>query len=184
MNEFIQNKETEFSGVIDHFKKELGALRAGRANPAMIEGILVDSYGMKTPLKQLGSITVQESRTMVVEPWDKNMGKEIEKAISMSNLGLSVGMEGSRVRVNVPQMTEENRRDLVKIMNEKLEMAKVGVRGVREDIKNSITDAFKNSEITEDEKFAFQKELDEKVSKLNAELVKISEEKEKEIMSV
>jgi len=183
-NEFIQMQESDFNTAVDHFKKELASLRAGRANPIMIENILVDAYGAKTPLKQIGSITVQEARSMLVDPWDKNLLKDVGKAIVLANLGLSVGMEGNRVRVSVPPMTEENRRDLVKLMSEKLEAAKVAVRSVREEVKNKIDDAFKNSEVTEDDKFAYQKELDEKVSKLNQELVKLAEEKEKEIMSV
>ncbi|MFA6537494.1 MAG: ribosome recycling factor [Patescibacteria group bacterium] len=183
-NEFIVSRENDFVTSLEHFKRELASLRAGRANPIMIENILVDVYGSKTPLKQIGSIAVQEARTMLVDPWDKNLLKEVEKAITLANLGLSVGAEGNRIRVTVPAMTEENRRDLVKLMSEKLEDAKVSVRGVREEVKSKIMEAFKGSEITEDDKFAYLKELDEKVSKLNQELIKMAEEKEKEIMSV
>ena len=116
MNDFIKSHENEFSAVVDHFKKELGSIRAGRANPAMIEEVMVESYGAKTPLKQLGSISVTEARCMTVQPWDKNLIKDIEKAIIYANLGLSVSAESALVRVTVPQMTEENRKDLVKIM--------------------------------------------------------------------
>ncbi|MBI5076926.1 ribosome recycling factor [Candidatus Falkowbacteria bacterium] len=184
MNDFIKKHEEEFKGAIEHFKKELAAIRAGRANPAMIENIMVESYGAKTPLKQLASIMTQEARTMVVQPWDKSLLKEIEKAITYANLGLSVSVDSAIVRVVVPQMTEENRRDLVKLMNEKLEAGKVGVRSVREKVKEEIMNAFRGSEITEDDKYQFVEELDKKVGEWNKELQNMAEQKEKEIMSV
>lgn len=183
-NEFIQKKEGEFQGAIEHFKKELGGLRAGRANPAMVENVMVDAYGSKMPLKQMASIAVQEARTMVVEPWDKNLLKEVEKALNYANLGLSISAESSLVRVTVPQMTEENRKDLVKLMSEKLEDAKIAVKQVREEVRDAITSAFQSSDITEDDKYAGFKELDEKVVKLNKELQELAEAKEREIMSV
>ncbi len=183
-NEFIQKYEGDFVQSIDHFKKELANVRAGRANPSMVEDILVDSYGVKTPIKQLASIAVPEARSMTIEPWDKNLIKEIEKAISYANLGLAVSAESTLVRVTVPQMTEENRKDMVKSINEKLETAKVAVRSVRERIKDEVTEAFKNSDITEDDKYDYVKELDEKVTGLNKDLQNLTEVKEKEIMSV
>lgn len=184
MNDFIKKREEEFKGAIEHFKKELASIRAGRANPAMIENIMVESYGAKTPLKQLSSIMAQEARTMVVQPWDKSLLKEIEKAITYANLGLSVAVDSAVVRVNVPQMTEENRRDLVKLMNEKMEAAKVGVRSVREKVKEEIMTAFRASGITEDDKYKFVEELDKKVGELNKELQEIAGQKEKEIMNI
>jgi ribosome recycling factor len=184
MNDFIKKREEEFKAAVEHFKKELVSIRAGRANPAMIENILVDAYGAKTPLKQLSSIMAQEARTMVVQPWDKNLLKEIEKAIIYANLGLSVTVDSAIVRVAVPQMTEENRRDLVKLMNEKLETAKVAGRSVREKVKDEIMSAFKNSEITEDDKYKFVEELDKRVGELNKQLQDLAEQKEGEIMAV
>jgi len=183
-NQFLQKNEAEFNGVIEHFKKELGGIRAGRANPAMVENVVVDSYGMKTPLKQMASIAVQEARTMVIQPWDKNLIKEIEKAISMANLGLSVTAEAALVRVTVPQMTEENRKDLIKIMNEKLEAAKVALRGVRENTKEEILAAQKNGDITEDDRYQNVEEMEKKVAELNKILQEMTEAKEKEILSV
>ena len=184
MNDFIKKHESEFNGVVDHFKKELGSIRAGRANPAMIEEVLVESYGAKTPLKQLGRISVTEARCMSVQPLDKNLIKDIEKAIIYANLGLAVSAESTLVRVTVPQMTEENRKDLVKIMNEKLEAAKVSARAVREKTKEEITTAFTGKQITEDDKFDFLKELDEKIGGINKNLQDLAIAKENEIMSV
>jgi len=183
-NEFIQKYAGDFSGAVEHYKKELAGLRAGRANPAMVENLMADAYGVKTPLKQLGSIGVPEPRCLTIEPWDKSLLKEIEKAITYANLGLSVRVEAALVRVTVPQMTEENRKDLVKIMSEKLEAAKVAVRGIREKVKEEILEAQKNGDITEDDRYQFADELDKKVAELNKELQAITEVKEKEIMTV
>lgn len=168
----------------EHFKKEMASIRAGRANPGMIENVLVDAYGAKTPLKQMASIAVPEPRMMIVEPWDKNLIKEVEKALAYANLGMGVTAEKTLVRVVVPQMTEENRRDLVKIMNEKLEMAKINGRAVREKVKEEIIAGFNDKKIREDDKYNFIKELDDEVSALNRDLQGLAASKEKEIMSI
>lgn len=183
-NEFLVKHEEDFNKALEHFNGELAGLRAGRANPAMIENVLVDAYGVKTPLKQLGSISVPEARSMTVEPWDKNLLKEIEKALGYANLGLSISAESTLVRVSVPQMTEENRRDLVKILNEKLETAKIAVRGVREKVKEEVMTAEKAGDITEDDRFESTEALDKKVVELNKELQTLAEKKEQEIMTV
>jgi len=183
-NPFISAKQEDFDKAFEHFHKELGALRAGRANSAMIEDILVDCYGVKTPLKQLGSIGIPEPRVMTIEPWDKSILKEIEKALSYANTGLGVSVEAALVRVTVPQMTEETRRALVKVLNEKLEEAKISVRSVREDIKESIITAERNKEIPEDDRYAYIEELDKKVVEMNKQLQTIAEKKENEVMTV
>ena len=184
MNSYIANREGDFTKAIEHFKQELMSIRAGRANPSMIEDVLVDAYGVKTPIKQLGSITVPEARTMTVEPWDKNLLKEVEKALTYADLGVGITGESTVVRVTVPQMTEENRKELVKSLNEKLEASKVAVRSIREKTKEEIISAEKNNELTEDDRFEYIEELDKKVSELNKELQSIAEAKEKEIMTV
>jgi len=183
-NEFITKHEEDFDKAIEHFKSELNNLRVGRANPSVLENILVDAYGVKTPIKQMASISVPEARCMTVEPWDKNLLKDVEKAIIQAELGLSVTGESSRVRVTVSQMTEENRKDIVKSLNEKLEAAKVAVRSVREKIKEEIVDAEKNKAITEDDKYDYVKELDEKTQELTKKLQEMAEAKENEIMSI
>lgn len=184
MNEFITNHEEDFNKAVDHFKSELANVRAGRANPSMVEDILVDAYGVKTPIKQLGSIGVPEARTMTIEPWDKNLLKEIEKALTYADLGMGISGESTLVRVTVPQMTEENRKDLVKTLNEKLEAAKVAVRSIREKVKEEIIQAEKDKDITEDDRYAYVEDLDKKVGELNKNLQEIAEAKEKEIMTV
>ncbi|MCG2695457.1 ribosome recycling factor [Candidatus Parcubacteria bacterium] len=184
MNKYTQSKQEEFNKAIDFFKKDIASLRTGRANPAMLDGVRVEAYGSKTPLNGLAGITVPEARSIVVAPWDKNVMKDIEKAIINFNLGVSVVNEGDKLRITVPQLTEESRRELVKKLNEKMEAARISIRQTRDEIKESIEQAEKNKEINEDDKFRFIKEMDEEVGRKNDEVKKIREGKEKEIMTI
>jgi ribosome recycling factor len=184
MNQYIQSKQSEFQKAIDFFKKDIANLRTGRANPALLENVPVEAYGAKTPLNGLASITVTDARSMVVAPWDKNLLKDVEKAIVEAGLGMGVVNEGDKIRVTVPQMTEENRKDLVKKLNEKMETARIALRQVRDEIKADIEEAEKNKEISEDDKFRFIHELDEEVRKLNDELKEVRDKKEGEIMTI
>ncbi|MBU1131718.1 ribosome recycling factor [Patescibacteria group bacterium] len=183
-SEFLRKYEADFKSTVEHFKKELLGIRAGRANAAMVENVIVDAYGVKTPIKQLASISTPEPRVLNIQPWDKNLLKDIEKAISYANLGLSATAEATLVRAIVPQMTEENRKDLIKIMSEKLEAAKVAARSVREKAKEDIMSAQKAGDITEDDRYEYVEELDKKITEINKELQTIAEAKEKEIMTV
>ena len=184
MNSYIQNQQGEFARVIEHFKKDISVLRTGRANPSMLDGVQVDAYGAKTPLNGLASISVQEARSMIVAPWDKSALKNIEKAIVEANLGLGVVNEGDKIRVSMPLMTEENRRELVKKLNDKMEDARVGLRKVRDDVKTGIENAEDEKAISEDDKFRFIKDLDEEVRRLNDEVKAIRDKKEEEIMTI
>ena len=184
MNEYLQNKQEKFKQAIEAFKADIASLRTGRANPALLDGVFVKAYGTKTPLNGLANITVSDARSMIVIPWDKNILKDIEKAIVEANLGVGVINEGDKIRLTIPVMTEEIRRNLVKKLNEKLEKARIAVRQAREEVKTAIVEAFENKEITEDDKFRFIKELDEEVSKYNDELKSIRDKKEEEIMKI
>lgn len=183
-NEFLDKYKSEFDGAIEHCKKELSNLRTGRANPGMVEDILVDAYGVKTPIKQLGSVAVPEARSLTIEPWDKNLLKEIEKALTYADLGVGIKADSTLVRVTVPQMTEENRKKMVKMMSEKLEEAKIAVRSIREKIKEEITRAEKNGAITEDDRYDFVDQLDKRVGELNKTLQELADKKEQEILTV
>ena len=183
-NEFITKYKDDFDKAVQHYEKELRTLRIGRANPATVEDILVDAYGVKTPIKQMASISVPEARSMVIEPWDKNLLKEIEKSLTYADLGFSISGETGLVRVTVPQMTEENRKDMVKVLNEKLEAGKISIKSIREKVKEEIVEAEKKSDITEDDKYKYVEELDKKVQELNKQLQETIERKEKEIMTV
>lgn len=184
MNQYIQAKQGEFTKVIDFFKKEIAVLRTGRANPSILDGVAVEAYGVLTPLNGLASITVSDARSMVVAPWDKGVIKDIEKAILAADFGFGVVNEGDKIRLSVPLMTEENRRNLVKKLNEKTEEARIAIRQVRDSVKEAIEKAEKNKEISEDDKFRFLKELDEEIRKKNEELEAIRKKKEEEIMTI
>lgn len=184
MNKFIEFKQEEFNKTIDFFQKEISLLRTGRANPGILEGILVEAYGTKTPINGLASINVLDGQSITISPWDKNVSKDIEKALVAADLGLGINNEGDRIRITVPKMTEENRRELVKKLNEKMETARISVRRIREEIKDDIEQAEENKEISEDDKFRFIKELDEETNKTNNNLKEIRDKKEKEIMTI
>ena len=184
MNQYIQVKQADFVKAVDFFKKDITSLRTGRANPAMLDGLYVDAYGVKTALAGLASISVPEARSIVITPWDKNIAKDIEKAIIAANLGINPVNEGDKIRLVVPQLTEENRKELVKKLSEKMETARVALRQIRDQIKESIEAAFLDKALSEDDKFRFFKELDEETARQNDELKKIKEKKEEEIMTI
>ncbi len=184
MNKFIQDKQEDLIKAIEHYKKDITSLRTGRANPSMLDNVSVDAYGAKSQLNGVASITVPDSKCITIAPWDKSIMKNIEKALVEANLGVSVVNEGDKIRITVPMMTEENRRELVKALNDKMEKAKVSIRQIREEIKGEIEKAEKAKEIGEDDKFRFIKELDEETAKKNEELKEIRDDKEKDIMTI
>jgi len=183
-NPYLNQKENDLEKAVEHFQEEIKTLRTGRASPSLLEGVQVEVYGTKNPIKALGNINVEDSRTMVIVPWDKNIMKNMEKAIEDADLGVGVVNEGEKLRITIPEMTEENRRNMVKKLNEKLENARITVRHVREDIKQEIEEAEKNKDISEDEKFRYLKELDAEIDKRNEELKDIRDKKEEEVMKV
>jgi ribosome recycling factor len=184
MNQFIQAKQEEFDKAVSFFRKEIASLRTGRANPSILEGIQVEAYGVKTPLNGLAAINVPDGQSIVISPWDKNVFKDIEKAVIGADLGVGVVNEGDKIRLTIPKMTEENRKELVKKLNGQMETVRISIRRIRDEIKETVEEAEKNKEITEDDKFRFIKELDEEVSQKNDELKEIRDKKEKEIMTI
>lgn len=184
MNQYIQNKKEEFDKAIEFYKKEIASIRTGRANPSIFEGVFVEAYGTKTPLNGVANISVSDAKSMVISPWDKNVIKDVEKAIVEADLGVGVINEGEQLRVTIPQMTEENRKNLVKKLNEKTEKARITIRQIREEVKENIEKDEKNKEITEDDKFRFIKELDEEIKSKNEEIEELRKKKEEDIMTV
>lgn len=184
MNQFLQNKQGDFANSLDFFKKEIAALRTGRANPAVLDNVQVEAYGTMNPVNAVGNIAVSDARCIVIVPWDKTVSKAIEKAIVDAGLGLGISNEGDKIRLTVPALTEENRKGLVKTLNEKMEKTRVILRQVRDSIKGSIEKGFTDKEISEDDKFRFMKELDEFSAKKNDELKDIRDRKEADIMEI
>lgn len=184
MSEIIEKYQPEFSQAVSSLKDELATLRVGRANPLMVENILAEAYGAKTPLKQLASISVPEARTILIQPWDKSMGKEIEKAITLANIGISPVNEGSQIRLTIPPLTEESRKELTKSVGEKMEKTRIIIRQIRDKAREEIVKKERQKEITEDDKYDLQKKLDEVVREFNEQIKQTGEKKEKEIMTI
>ncbi len=184
MNQYLQSKQQEFTSALDFFKKEIGALRTGRANPSVLDSVQVEAYGILNPLNAVGNIAVSDARSIIIAPWDKSVIKSIEKAIVEANLGLGVVNEGDKIRLTVPPLTEENRKELVKKLNERMEKTRIILRGLRDNVKNVIEKAYDDKAISEDDKFRFIKELDEFSAKKNDELRDIRDRKEKDVMEI
>lgn len=184
MNTYLENNILDFEGVETFLKKEISSLRIGRANPSMVENILVDSYGVKTPLSHIASIASPDARSITIQPWDKGVMKNIEKGIVEANIGLAGVNEGNIIRITLPQLTQEDRKNLVKILHQKLEHAKIKLRLIRDKVREEIQEAEKNNEITEDDKFSYLKEADEFTKKNNDSVDTIIKNKEKEIMEI
>jgi len=184
MNQYLSNKQKDFEQALEFFKKEISSLRTGRANPAVLDGVQVEAYEVMNPLNAVGNISVTDARSIVIAPWDKSVLKNIEKAIIEANLGLGVNNEGDKIRLTVPALTEENRKELAKRLSEKMEKSRISLRQARDEVKTKIEAAYSAKEISEDDKFRFVKELDEFAVKKNEELKEIKERKEKDIMEI
>lgn len=180
----IDTHKPEFVKIIDHLKTELSSIRTGRAHPSLVENILVDAYGVKTPIRGLATVTVSDPKTLIIEPWDKSIIKEIEKAIQLANIGINPVNEGIKIRLSMPPMTEENRKEMIKILGQKLEQARISVRNTRDKIKEKIVEAESEGEITEDDKYRLQEDLDKLVKEKNDEIKAIGEKKEQELMTI
>jgi ribosome recycling factor len=184
MNEYLEKKQVDFSKAIDFFKSEIATIRTGRANPAMLDGVKAEAYGVLSPLNTMANITVPDARNILVTPFDKSVIKNVEKAIIDANLGVGVINDGDKVRLTIPPLTEENRIEMVKRLNEKMEKTRINLRQARDGVKNMIEGAYDEKNISEDDKFRFMRELDEFSAKKNEELKNIRDRKEKDVMEI
>lgn len=174
----------KFDKAIEHFKVELSQLRTGRASAALVENIMVDSYGSKMPITHIASVSVPDARTIAIQPWDKSNIGPIEKAIQVANIGLNPVNEGNLIRLNIPQMTEERRKDLVKVLGQMIEQARIAIRNVREEIIKDFKKQEDDGTMTQDELTGQKKDLQEIVDKYNEQIKEIGAAKEKEIMTI
>ena len=183
MDERVQKYEQKMTKTLDGFEAELTTIRAGRANPHILDKITVDYYGAPTPLQQVANVTVPEARMIQIQPWEASLIKEIQKAILSSDLGLNPNTDGKIIRLVLPELTEERRKELVKDVKKKGEAAKVAVRNIRRDANDAYKKLAKQ-DVSEDE----IKELEDKIQKLTDKFVKnidkAVEEKSKEILTV
>ena len=184
MDETLENAESKMQKCIEALKKEFGSIRAGRAMPSLLDKISVNYYNTLTPLNQLANISVPEARLLVIQPWDKNLIGDIEKAIMKSDLGLTPNSDGSVIRLAVPQLTEERRKELVKVVRKKAEESRVAVRNVRREANDLLKAEEKGSRITEDELRIGQEEINDITKNKIEDIDKVLEGKEQEIMAV
>lgn len=174
----------DFTKVHEWLAKEYSQLHTGRATPMILDSIMVESYGSMMPIKNIASISIEDSRTLRIAPWDKSSIKSIEKTIQTSNTGLSVVSDSDGVRAIFPMLTTENRQKLVKIVKEKLEDARITVRKIRDGIMKDIEQKEKDGDISEDERFKAKEQLQSFTNDINAKLEDTAASKEKEVMTV
>ncbi len=180
----LQELEERMKKSISVFEQNLSEIRAGRANPAILNKISIEYYGVQTPINQVAGISVPEARTIVIQPWDASALKNIEKAILASDIGLNPNNDGKVIRLTFPELTEERRKDLVKDIRKIAEEARVSIRAIRRDGMDDAKNRQKNSEISEDEKADLEDKIQKLTDKYVAEIDKILENKEKDIMSI
>jgi len=184
MQNIIDEHRGDFQHVIDFLRSEMNGLRTGRANAAMVEDIPIEAYDSKMDMKGVATITVPDAKTILIDPWDKGLLKDVEKAITASPLGVNPTVDGGGVRISLPPLTEEGRKELAKIVKKKVEDAHVGIRSVREKIRDQIGKMEKDKEISEDELFRLREALENAVKSWNEKIRSLGEEKEKEIMTI
>jgi ribosome recycling factor len=184
IDEIIKDAEARMGKSIDSLHTELTKIRTGRAHPSLLDQIHVDYYGTGTPIKQVANVTVEDSRTLVVTPWEKDMVAKVEKAIMGSDLGLNPATAGTVIRIPMPPLTEERRKDLVKVVRHEAEQARVAIRNIRRDANSDFKDLLKEKEISEDE----ERKAEENIQKLTDTYVgkidKVLADKEAELMEV
>ena len=184
MEELIMIYEDKMEKSLDNLYSEYTSIRAGRANPHILDKITVDYYGTPTPLQQVGNISVPEARMIVIQPWEASILKDIEKALLMSDLGLTPTNDGKMIRLVFPELTEERRKELVKDVKKKGENAKVAVRNIRRDAMDAIKKKGKEDGISEDEIKEYQDDVQKSTDKYVAKIDAAVEEKSKEILTV
>ena len=181
---YLEEYKEELNKAQEHYANELLQIRAGRANPKLIEKIMVDYYGTMTPISQMATISVPEARMILVSLWDNSMLKTVAKAIENANLGLNPSDDGRVIRLVFPQLTEERRKELVKDMNKYTENAKIVCRNARRDVLDEFKKMKKDSTITEDDMARLEKDVQKLLDDMVANIDKMSASKEKEIMEV
>ena len=175
---------SKLNDSIEFLQEEMSKVRTGRASPSLLEQVKVNAYGSKMTLKELGSISVLDAQSLVVSPWDKSLLKEINKAISESDLGLNPMVDGEVVRVPIPDLTEERRKELTKSVTVKVEEVKNSIRNIRQEAMKDIDTAFEDKSISEDEKFSQKEEVEEIVKEFNEKASQAGENKKNDLLKI
>ena len=184
MKDTLNNAKEKMEKTLKVLASDFAAIRAGRANPAVLDRIMVDYYGTQTPINQMAAISVQDARILVIQPWDKSSLKAIEKAIQASDLGINPINDGAVIRLTFPRLSEERRKDLTKDIRKLGEDSKVAVRSIRRDANEKIKTMKKNGDVTEDDVKQFDKDIQKLTDKYIAQVDEQVSIKEKEILSV
>jgi ribosome recycling factor len=182
--ELFEDAQRRMQKAVDALKHDLGSIRAGRASSSLVERITVDYYGTPTPITQVATVTVPEARLLVIQPWERKMLTDIEKAIQKSDLGINPNNDGLVIRLVIPPMSEDRRRDLVKSLHKKLDEHKVAIRNVRRDTQDKLRDREKKKEVTEDELKRSTDKLQKLTDRFIDEMDKVGKTKEAEILEV
>lgn len=182
----FNSTKAEMQKSADHFKADIASIRTGRATPALIENISCNAYGgaSKLTIKELGTIATMDSQTLVVQPWDASVVGEIRQGILAANVGLTPVIDNNLIRISVPALTAERRNEYIKLLRQKMEQAKVSIRNIRQDEKKAIEDSLDNKEISEDDKYRLEEELQKITDEFIANIEEISAKKEQEIVSI
>ena len=184
IGEVIKETDDRMGKSVDALTRELAIIRTGRASPALVESLMVDYYGVPTPLNQLATISIPEARSLMIQPWDKASMKEVEKSIMTSDLGLMPNNDGNTIRINVPMLTEERRRDLVRLVGRKVEDSNVSVRNIRRDSLETFRSMERDKEISQDESRRAQTELQQLTDLYIEQMGELKKTKETEVMEV
>ena len=184
ISDLKKNTESRMSKSVDSLTESLQSIRAGRANTSLLDKIYVDYYGQQSPLNQVASLSAPEARLLAIQPWDATLIPEIEKAIQKSDLGITPSNDGKVIRLVIPQLTEERRKDLTKLVGKYAEEAKVSIRNIRRDAMEDIKKAEKSKEISEDDRKTYEEDIQELTDKYIKDIDGVAEEKEKELMEI
>lgn len=182
--DLFDDAERRMKGAVTALRQDLGSIRAGRASAALLDRIQVEYYGSPVPINQVATISVPEARLMIIQPWDRKMLTDIEKAIQKSDLGINPNNDGQVIRLVIPPMSEERRRDLVKSLHKKLDEHKIAVRNIRRDIHDKLRDREKKKEVSEDELKRSNDKLQKLTDRYIEEMDKVGKTKEQEILEV
>ena len=184
LDELLLELEEKMGKTLESTKNQFLHIRAGRANVSMIDGVTVDYYGQMSPLNQVGTVSAPEARLLVIDPWDKSLIPTIEKAILAANIGFTPSNDGKIIRLVVPELTEERRKEYVKLAKKEAEEGKVAVRNIRKDFNNKVRKLEKDSEITEDELKQTEDKIQKLTDKIIASIDELLNKKEKELLSI
>lgn len=181
--DLLTSKKTSFDAVLEFYKTDIASIRTGRATPALVEDITVEAYGQRMTVKELATITAPEPRSLLIQPWDKGVVQAIESVIRKSDIGLSPVVDGQNIRLNIPALTEERRKEFIKFLKQKTEDTRVKIRRIREEIWHKVQVMEHAHEISEDEKFKAKEELQKIVDDYNKKIEELENKKEQELLT-